>query len=191
VATTRRETTAFRRAGQESLLGSGGVRSKYNRVSRLACQEGSTSLPSLLEAIVPVIAKMARTAAAVLDAEPSGSTVSVSIGNMRGLPRFAVSVYPKCTVELTVLPNWELLFAFGVMNADLLLQPNHAIGTWYDKLRKRHVLDVVICPWVLDDAIRLGIQHGQRSIYDLSKGTEIPLVPDLGIPAIHADREEH
>jgi hypothetical protein len=190
MANTRRETTVFRRAGEESLLGLCGERSKHNSANLLARQAGSPASASHFEAIVPLIAKLARAAVGALDTDPSGSTVSVSNGNLRGFPCFAVSVYAERTVELTVLPNWELIFAFGVINADLLLQPNHALGIWFDKGRKRHVLDVVICPSLLDDAIRLGIQHGQRCIYDLSEGREITLVPHLDISAVHTNHGE-
>ena len=114
-------------------------------------------------------------AAAALYAKWSGSTVSVSGGNMAGLPRFAVSTYPQRTVELIVAPTWELLFAFAIVNSDLLVLPDHALGTWVDCERNRHVLDVVVCPLSLDEAIDLGISHGQSAIYDLEARKEIPL----------------
>ena len=95
---------------------------------------------------------------------------------MLGLPRFAVSVYPERTLDLTVNPSWEVMFAFAVINADLLLLEDHALGTWFDQQRRRHVLDVVICPSSLEKAIRLGLRHGQKAIFDLRAVREIPIV---------------
>jgi hypothetical protein len=69
-----------------------------------------------------------------------------------------------------------LLFAFAILNADLLIQPNHALGTWFDRRRNSHVLDLVVCPESLDAAICLGIKHGQQAIFDLKQAREISLV---------------
>jgi hypothetical protein len=119
------------------------------------------------------------TTATTLHAQHAGSTVSVTDGNMAGLPRFAVSTHPERTAELANAPTWTLLFAFAVLNSDLLLVPGHAMGTWFQNQRKRHVLDVVVCPSSLDEAIRQAISNRQEAIYDLEHGREISLVPNL------------
>jgi hypothetical protein len=74
-----------------------------------------------------------------------GSTVSVIYGNLVGKPLYAVSIFPGRTVELNAPPTWQQLFAFALLNRDLLLRPEFGLGTWFDALRGLHVLDVVIC----------------------------------------------
>jgi hypothetical protein len=175
VANTRRKTSVSISADRECLLGLGGGRFKYITSIGLDRQETSASSRDFLERVVPLTAKMAATATA-LHAHWSGSTVSVTDGNMSGLPRFAVSTHPERTMETTKAPTWRLLFAFAVLNLDLLLLPNHALGTWFQHQRRQHILDVVECPASLDEAIRLGLLHGQEAIYDLEAGKEISLV---------------
>ncbi len=87
---------------------------------------------------------------------------------MVGRKLFAVSIYPERTIELTVQPSWRQLFVFVLANLDLLLQPDRALGTWFDDLRGVHVLDVVICVSDRDTALDLGLRFHQRSIFDLA-----------------------
>jgi hypothetical protein len=61
------------------------------------------------------------------------------------------------------------------MNADLLLLPDHALGTWLDGLCNLHVLDVVVCPRLLSEANSLGRENKQEAIFDLHAGKVIPL----------------
>jgi hypothetical protein len=68
-----------------------------------------------------------------------------------------------------------LLFAFGIVNADLLFLPDHALGTWFDSLRNQHVLDVVVCPSSLCEAIHLGRRYGQKALFDLQTAKIITL----------------
>ena len=72
MANTLRKTTAFPTPGQENLLGIAVKRCKYNTSKYLERQGRRCILPNLLEAIVPLIAKTAMTAAA-LHAQWSGS----------------------------------------------------------------------------------------------------------------------
>jgi hypothetical protein len=106
----------------------------------------------------------------------------VTDGNLAGLSRFAVSTCPERTEELVKAPTWKVLFAFALLNSDLLLRPTHAMGTWFQSRRKRHILDVVVCPSSLDEAIRLGIRHSQEAIYDLKAGREIAVMLTAGSP---------
>jgi hypothetical protein len=119
---------------------------------------------------------------AALHAQSRGSTVSVTEGNLLGRSRFAVSIYPEISVQLSGPPTRDLLFAFAILNADLLMQPDHALGTWFDRLRNRHVLDVVVCPASLTTAISLGIDNRQRAIFDLEEAREIAL---FSVPEMH------
>jgi len=145
---------------------------KYFTCNELLGQDGKI----ILDVAVPLLAAMAKDAA-TLHARFGGSTVNLNDGDLVGTRRFAVSVYPEHSVELAEAPTWELLFAFSVLHAGLLLLPDHALGTWFDRQRKLNVLDIVICPSSFDDAIHLGIRHGQRAIFDLHAKTEVPLIP--------------
>lgn len=178
MANTRRKTSIYLGTHKDDLRGLDGRLSKYITAIQLHRQEVPSFPPDLFETVVPQLAKMATTAAA-LHVRWSGSTVSVTEGSMAGLPRFAVSTHPERTVELAKTPTWNLLFAFAVLNSDLLLLPDHAMGTWCQSQRKRHVLDVVVCPSSLDEAIRLGIHNRQEAIYDLERGRDIPLLSQI------------
>lgn len=164
-------------------------RSKHNTSRDIARQEGYEITSHYLQVIVPSIAKMASTAAA-LHAERDGATVSVYDGNMSGVPRFAVSIYPERSVELTVAPTRDALFAFTILTFDLLCLPDHALGTWFSRAQNLHILDVVICPISLDDAIDLGLRHGQKAIFDLGAGKEISLTSCTTPGVVNADRRE-
>jgi hypothetical protein len=157
---------AFRPASQE--------RPAHPISDGLARQALGDTRPKLLETVIPQVAKLVRNAAA-LHNERSGSTVSLSHGNMDGLNFYAVSAYPERTVELAAEPSWEMLFAYAAINLDLLLVPGHALGTWLDIDRKLHVLDVVLCPSSVGEAIRLGVLYGQKAIFDLQSRREISL----------------
>jgi hypothetical protein len=136
-----------------------------------------------------LLAVAAKTAAA-LHAQSLGSTVSVTEGSLLGRSRFAVSIYPEKSAGLTGAPTRDLLFAFGILNADLLLLPDHALGTWFDCQRNRHVLDVVVCLPSLQSAICLGIDHGQQAIFDLKEAREISLVSIPEAHLVEVRREE-
>jgi hypothetical protein len=101
---------------------------------------------------------------------------------MAGTARFAVSIYPQRSADLAAPPAWELLFAFAVINADLLLLPDHALGTWLDHFRNRHVLDVVVCPSSLSEAIELGRRYCQKAIFDLRSAKVIDLPSTMAAP---------
>jgi hypothetical protein len=102
-----------------------------------------------------------------------GATVSLSEGNLAGRKLFSVAIYPERTIEFKTPPTWEQLFAFATAKLDLLLQPDHALGTWFDRKRGFHTLDVVICLVDRDEAIRLGEHFHQSAIFDLAAGRDI------------------
>jgi len=175
VATTYRKATTALPLGGEDQLGSSAV-SRKNRSAKYFARQGAKSVDQAyrLEMVVPLFAVMAETAAA-LHAQWYGSTVSVTGGNLLGRSHFAVSTYPERSVELTGAPTRDQLFAFAVLNSELLLQPNHALGTWFDSQRQRHTLDVVVCCDSLDKAISLGRNQAQQAIFDLKEAREILL----------------
>ena len=178
MANTRRKTTVSFTVSREGHPDPLVERYKNNSAIYLARQESCGVPRNSLDTIVPLIAKTAATAA-ILHTHQGGATVSVCGGNMAGLPRFAVSIYPQRTIELIVVPTWEMLFAFAIINADLLLLPDHALGSWFDGEQNRHILDVVVCPLSLDEAIRLGSRYDQKAIYDLEARREISLAASI------------
>lgn len=190
MANTYRKTTVSPSSVRKSLLSLSGDRPKHNTANILMRQESRGVLLGLIEAEVPRFMEMARTAA-TLHAQFAGSTVSASTGNVAGRSRFAVSIYPQRAVEVVVAPTWELLFTFAILNADILPLPDHALGTWFDGERNRHVLDVVVHLSSLEEAIRLGIHHGQKAIYDLEAGREMSVGAGFETITTHLGCEEY
>lgn len=131
-----------------------------------------TTTPSASEAVSASIVKLVDIAHA-RHASANGSTVSLEHGNLVGRKLFSVSVYPKRSIELTTPPTWADIFAFVLLNLDLLLKPGHAFGSWLNRSWNTHVLDVVICVSDRRIAIELGQLFNQTSIYDLATQKEI------------------
>jgi hypothetical protein len=111
-----------------------------------------------------------------LHATTGGSTVSLIEGNLSGQKRYAVSIYPEQTLELPTQPNRTQLINFIIANLEVLRLPGRAVGTWVRKSRRKHILDVVVCPRDCDSAIQLGLRFKQHSIFDLAEARGI-LVP--------------
>lgn len=149
MANTRRKTTVYLPASPAGTRVASRERSKYNTSLRLHRQDisGPRFFSRPFEAVVPLLANMTTTAA-MLHAQGSGPTVSVTDGNMAGFPRFAVSTHTERIAGQAKAPTWNLLFAFAALNSDLLLLPDHAMGTWFQNQRSHHVL-VVVCPLIV------------------------------------------
>jgi hypothetical protein len=114
----------------------------------------------------------------------NGSTVSLIDGNMAGKKLFAVSIYPARKIELWGKPSWQELFEFAKANLDLLLKPDHALGTWFNDYELIHCLDVVVLVRDRDDAVELGLRSDQVAIFDLEARREIPIpLPRRGFNA--------
>ena len=105
-----------------------------------------------------------------------GATVSLPYGNMAGRKFFAVSTYPARTIKLWERPTWEQLFDFAKANLELLLKPNHAIGTWYDGWECVHVFDVVLLVADRDAALETALRFGQKAIFNLASRREISVL---------------
>ena len=120
--------------------------------------------------------------------DTSGSTVSLVEGDMAGKKLFAVSIHPANSVEFKSPPSaWQIL-AFILNNLHLLELPDHAVGTWFDRHRGVHVLDVVVCLEDRELAAKLGEQFNQWSIYDLAGGEELRLIgPPRALASLSAE----
>lgn len=179
MATTRHDSTAHCRS-EELLLLKGpdkpghdlGCAPRLCTAAPPTCQETAISSlrvdePSLSGVVTAV--EIALTS----HLRSGGATVSLCEGNLAGRKLFSVAIYPERTIEFKTPPTWEQLFAFATANFDLLLQPGHALGTWFDRERGVHTLDVVICLVDRDEAIRLGEHFHQSAIFDLAAGRDI------------------
>jgi hypothetical protein len=131
---------------------------------------------SARKAVISWIGVAVDTAFALHHSMAKGSTVSLIHGNMAGERLFAVSVYPGRTTELLKRPSRQQIFEFALANLDLLLKPNHALGTWFnDEKGGVHVLDVVVCISDRTEALTLGLWFNQLSIYSLELLQIIPV----------------
>ena len=105
-----------------------------------------------------------------------GATVSLSEGNLIGLPLFAVAGFPGRSVDLSEPPDPANIYAFISSNIDILQYPGLAVGSWFDTRQEIHVLDIVLCTQSRELAVNLAIQFRQQSIYDLAGCQEIVIV---------------
>lgn len=169
---TLRNTTAdFRGAdptqsqGEFTSWPSGPEPSLFTSVT-LSCQE--------LEILVVTIVRTVAIALA-LHTAAGGATVSLMDGSLAGRNCYAVSIYPERTLELSAAPSPVQLLKFAIHNLDLLLLPGRALGTWVNRDKGTHVIDVVDCPHDRDVALELGSRFKQLSIFDLAADQEIPI----------------
>jgi hypothetical protein len=123
----------------------------------------------------PIISKIGDAAdiAYASHRKTGGSTVSIFDGNLVGKKLYALSIFPGRTVELLGPPTRRQLFVFALENSEHLLRKNCALGTWYHRSRRVHVLDVVVCISNLPAALELAKCFDQESIYSLEQRQEI------------------
>jgi hypothetical protein len=139
-----------------------------------AIRQEATSVKSRVRE--PMISKIGDTAdiAYASHLGTNGSTVSVFDGDLIGKNLFAVSIFPSRTVELDAPPTWRQLFVFMLENSDFVLNPDYALGTWFnEQQRGLHVLDVVICVSDRQVALELGRRFNQWSVFDLRRRRQI------------------
>ena len=98
-----------------------------------------------------------------------GSTFTPAGKDLTGVDKYSVGSYPNRTEPVDNLTP-ERLQVFKDKNADVLSQPNHAVGTWKDTDTGKHVLDVVKLYSNRDEAIAAGKAANQKSIYHLGTG---------------------
>jgi len=155
-----------------------------------SCQ-GRAPWESFLPTVLLALVSRASDLASALHTTSGGSTVSLFDGNLLGQPRYAVSIYPERTLVLSRAPSHLQLFNFIADNLDVLLIGGRALGTWRHEDKKRHSLDVVVCPSDRAVALELGMLYGQNSIFDLEAEREISILPrvrTMPLPGINASR---
>lgn len=103
-----------------------------------------------------------------------GATYHLYFGNLLGKRLWAVSPYLERgqDVEGRAIREADLK-AFLAANMDLLENPRHAVGMWYNLEDGRTYLDIVILLPDLQAAIEEGEQGNQIAIFDLATQTVI------------------
>ena len=71
--------------------------------------------------------------------------------------------------------NQFVVADYMASNADKLLTPAHYLGSWHNKDDHQWYLDVSVREYSKEKAIELGIQNGQKAIWDCANGCEITL----------------
>lgn len=88
---------------------------------------------------------------------------------------YAVSPYEDREAQFDRPVNRADLHTFIQRNRDLLAQPNHYLGAWYDPESKKTFLDVSIVHGEQADAEREARAHQQLAIYHLDTGDTLQI----------------
>lgn len=179
--TCRESTAPYRSENAVESAGSGpipalGFGPHLSTADLTVCQEFNQLRLPIRE---PMVSCIARAVDVAFDSHSrtNGSTTSLLCGNVVGQKLFAVSIYPERTIELWTPPAWQQFFSFALANADLLLKPAHALGSWFNDWNLEHVIDVVVLTSDRDAALALGLGAGQLSAFNLETRREIPISP--------------
>jgi hypothetical protein len=178
MANTERDTTTSV-SGGDPRFKTGGSPGKSFRNSTCVCSSICLSCQfSAWLARCPsgqLLFKVIRTVdnAVALHRSNGGSTVSLNDGSLAGQPLFAVSIYPEQTRRFVSLPSDRQLLEFVTANLELLLQPDSALGTWFNASARVHMVDIVVTLRDRDAALRMGARFDQLSIFDLASMQEI------------------
>jgi len=108
-----------------------------------------------------------------------GETINLKTGDsLTGKKLYAVSPYPERTFSFkpgevkggrVANIDGKTIYEYAQRNKDLLMQPGHALGIWYNTETGRWYFDVVITPKQKGAAIAIGKKENQISIANLSK----------------------
>lgn len=107
--------------------------------------------------------------------DTGGATFNLTHGNLAGTPTYSVSIYPERELILKGEPTTKTIEAFIEKNKDLLTDPANSFGIWRDTETGKTYLDVVVTMADKEAAIKLGLEKGQKAIFDLGKMEEIRL----------------
>jgi hypothetical protein len=129
-----------------------------------------------------------------------GSTFNLYVGDLSGLPLYAVSLYPERSIVLRGRElNPRVVAAFVDANMDLLRDPRNSVGTWFNEMNGLTYLDVSATLPSMEEAITLGRRYNQVAIFDLQRleemeiggtGEEVPDLPPITqrLPALPGQR---
>ena len=121
---------------------------------------------------------------AALHRANGGATVSLLRGDLAGQALYAVVVYPELS---EAVPGSDLdparVRQFIADHLTLLADPRNNVGTWFDDEDGYTYLDVSTALPDRAQALALGQQYNQRSVFDLAQMTNIDLGGTGEIPA--------
>ena len=107
--------------------------------------------------------------------EENGATYHPYFGNVSGQQLWAVAPYLDRSRKTRDKQRLAVrLQRFIEENEDLLSDPEHSIGVWYNTDNRTYYLDVVVTLSSKEEAMLLGQRENQIAIYDLEAGYEIP-----------------
>lgn len=105
-----------------------------------------------------------------------GSSTNLVTGqNLSGASAYAVSPYKDREHVVSGQLTAAALHQYAKTNSDLLSDPSHALGTWYDHDSGKTFLDVSVTTPDMQTALRMARQANQLAIFDLRTATEIRL----------------
>jgi hypothetical protein len=105
-----------------------------------------------------------------------GATFSLFFGSQAGEPLWAVSPYESQTRRFRgreIARNRLLTFIRA--NRDLLQNPSHCIGTWYNEEDGFTYLDISLVESDPEQALALAVEHDQIAVFDLKVGEVIEI----------------
>ncbi len=127
--------------------------------------------------VEPTVASLRKSAEPVLERHLAngGSTTNLLTGqDLGGTINYAVSMYKDREQVIPGQPTKEQLAAYVEKNADLLAQPDHTLGTWFNEEDGNTYLDVSIVVPDMAEALRIARENNQLAIFDLRTFTTIP-----------------
>lgn len=113
--------------------------------------------------------------ALMLAEESNGATFNLTQGNLAGKPMYSVSVYPERELILEGEPTANVIEQYMTKNADLLNDASNSFGMWRNTETGEMYLDVVKTLADKKAAMQLGLENGQKAIFDLKNMKEIRL----------------
>jgi len=113
--------------------------------------------------------------ALMLAEDTGGATFNLTQGNLAGQPVYSVSIYPERELILKGEPTTKAIEAYIEKNKDLLANAENSFGIWKDAETGKTYLDVVVTTADKEAAMKLGLEKGQKAIFDLGKMEEIRL----------------
>jgi hypothetical protein len=109
-----------------------------------------------------------------LHAINGGATFSLFFGSQAGESLWAVSPYESRTRRFRGRQiSRNRLQMFVRANSDLLTNPVHCLGTWYNEEDGFTDLDISFVESNLERALALAVEHDQIAIFDLEAGQVI------------------
>jgi hypothetical protein len=113
--------------------------------------------------------------ALMLAEETGGATFNLTQGNLAGKPVYSVSMYPERELIVEGEPTAGMIEQYMAKNSDLLNDASNSFGIWRDTESGKIYMDVVKTIADKKEAMKIGLENGQKAIFDLKGMKEIRL----------------